>query len=70
MILILLRVIGVEKYQYDYVSIVMEHIHGVNLNILIQKHKQMAENMIRIYAAQTLDGIAYLHHKNIIHRLF
>lgn len=65
----ILKLIGVEKYEEEgYTSIVMEHIEGTNLNTLIKQHKSIPETMIRIYTAQVLDGLAYIHQKNIIHR--
>lgn len=65
----ILKLVGVEKYEEGgYTSIVMEHIEGINLNTLIKQHKSIPEAMIRIYTAQVLDGLAYIHQKNIIHR--
>ncbi len=64
----ILKLMGVEKYGEGYTSIVTEYIDGTNLNSLIKQFKSIPETLIRIYTAQILDGLAYIHQNNIIHR--
>lgn len=51
-------------------SIVLEYVHGENLDLLVARSKALHENMIRIYTQQIFDAILYMHSKNVIHRFF
>jgi serine/threonine protein kinase len=64
----ILRVLGVESYDFNFVSIAMELIEGINLNVIIKENKSISERMIKVYTKQILDGLSYIHSENVIHR--
>jgi len=64
----ILRVLGVESYDYNFNGIAMEFIDGINLNLIIKENKSISERMIKNYTKQILDGLSYIHSENVIHR--
>lgn len=50
------------------VNIVMEYISGGSLRALVSQYAGFSEKLIQYYAAQILEGLAYLHANNIVHR--
>src|SRR6185436_2648328 len=48
--------------------IVMEYVHGLNLNELLQTKGPLSVPLVGAIAMQTLDALAYLHSENIVHR--
>jgi len=48
--------------------IVMEYVHGLNLNELLQTKGPLSVPLVGAIAMQTLDALAYLHGENIVHR--
>ena len=50
------------------VHIVMEYISGGSLRALVTQYAGLNEGLTRYYAAQILEGLAYLHANNIVHR--
>jgi mitogen-activated protein kinase kinase kinase ANP1 len=64
----------IKYFQADYdpetnlVNILMEYIPSGPMNALITKYKSFSEPVIRNYTKQLLEGLAYLHSNEIIHR--
>lgn len=52
----------------DCIYIMMEYISGGSLRTLVTQYAGLNESLIRYYAIQILDGLAYLHANNIVHR--
>lgn len=50
------------------VDIVLEFVPGGSLDALIAKFGKLSERIAAIYTKQILEGLAYLHSHNIIHR--
>jgi serine/threonine protein kinase len=50
------------------VDIVLEFVPGGSLDALLAKFGKLSERIAVIYAKQILEGLAYLHSHNIIHR--
>mmetsp|Transcript_2394 Transcript_2394/g.5691 ORF Transcript_2394/g.5691 Transcript_2394/m.5691 type:complete len:548 (-) Transcript_2394:270-1913(-) len=48
--------------------IFMEYVPGGSLSSLLKKFGRFNESLVRLYAEQLLQGLAYLHRNNIIHR--
>jgi serine/threonine-protein kinase len=48
--------------------IVMEYVHGLNLNELLQTKGPLSVPLVGAIAMQTLDALDYLHSENIVHR--
>ena len=48
--------------------ILMEYIEGLDLFEFIKENKNMEENIICYIFSQILDGVSYMHKKNILHR--
>lgn len=48
--------------------IVMEYVHGVNLSDALSALHPMSLPLVLEIAVQTLDALAYLHRKNVVHR--
>ena len=48
--------------------IYMEYVTGGSLLSLLNKFGKLDEETIKIYSKQIVDGLEYLHSKNIIHR--
>jgi mitogen-activated protein kinase kinase kinase len=49
-------------------SIVMEYAEGGSLHTLYRDFGALAEPIVQSFARQMLDGLAYLHSKNVVHR--
>jgi mitogen-activated protein kinase kinase kinase len=58
---------GIEVHR-DKVYIFMEYCQGGTLATLLEHGRIEDEDLIRVYAAQMLRGVAYLHANNIVHR--
>lgn len=48
--------------------IVMEFVHGINLAERMQRSPKLGQDEVLELAAQTLDALAYLHQRKIVHR--
>lgn len=58
----------IESYYYDYtVWMVMKYYNGGTLQHLL-RNVELAEHEIRSISRQVLEGLKYLHHKNLVHR--
>ena len=62
------KCLGIEHDGNDIVGLVMEQVKGISLSRLIKKYSKIDEIMIKIYMKQIVEGISYIHSKNIIHR--
>jgi serine/threonine protein kinase len=51
----------------DHLCILLEYVAGGSLHSLIAKFQSFVEPVVRIYAMQILQGLEYLHSKNIVH---
>eukprot|EP01065_Artemidia_motanka_P035117 TRINITY_DN43028_c0_g1_i1.p1 TRINITY_DN43028_c0_g1~~TRINITY_DN43028_c0_g1_i1.p1 ORF type:complete len:559 (+),score=155.64 TRINITY_DN43028_c0_g1_i1:71-1747(+) len=51
-----------------HVHILMEFVPGGSVRTLLQRFGAFGEAVVAIYGAQLLDGIAYLHSHDIVHR--
>ncbi|KAH3745847.1 Mitogen-activated protein kinase kinase kinase ANP1 [Pelomyxa schiedti] len=49
-------------------NIFMEYVGGGSLSSILSKFGPFSENMVRSYTKQLLQGLAYLHENNILHR--
>ena len=66
---------NIVKYIYADISedgktidILLEYISNGSLKSLLEQKKEFPEKLIQIYIKQILEGLKYLHSKNIIHR--
>ena len=50
------------------IEILLEFVPNGSVKSLLEKHKKLPENVVRIYTKQILDGLSYLHSRGIIHR--
>ena len=48
--------------------IYMEYLSGGSLASVLSKFQTLGEKVVRIYMRQVLEGLKYLHQKNIVHR--
>mmetsp|Transcript_6485 Transcript_6485/g.9439 ORF Transcript_6485/g.9439 Transcript_6485/m.9439 type:complete len:773 (+) Transcript_6485:144-2462(+) len=62
----IVRYLGVQRTEKT-INIFMDYIPGGGLDTLLEEFG-LTENVIRKYSLQILDGLAYLHSKNIIHQ--
>lgn len=64
----------VKYYQTDlsqdmnYIDILLEYVSGGSLKKILQKYGALSEEVIKMYAKQLLNGLAYLHDNYIVHR--
>jgi serine/threonine protein kinase len=49
-------------------SIFLEYVPGGSVGRCLRKHGRVDENTIKYFISQILDGLAYLHSQNIVHR--
>lgn len=49
-------------------SIFMEYMSGGSLVSLLKKFDVLSEPLIRVYMTQAIQGVAYLHQRNVVHR--
>eukprot|EP00457_Paulinella_chromatophora_P000887 gb/GEZN01000888.1/.p1 GENE.gb/GEZN01000888.1/~~gb/GEZN01000888.1/.p1 ORF type:complete len:1118 (-),score=151.66 gb/GEZN01000888.1/:33-3386(-) len=60
--------VGVIREQY-YLNIILEYVEGGPLSSLVSRFGgQLPERLCRIYIAQVLRGLEYLHQQGVIHR--
>ena len=52
----------------DYIFIIMEYINGGNLFSFIKKRRKLSEKTAKFLFKQIIEGIKYIHSKNIVHR--
>ncbi|KAI6108406.1 kinase-like domain-containing protein [Pisolithus croceorrhizus] len=52
----------------NFLSIFLEYVPGGSIGSCLRDHGKFDEYVTRSFTAQILDGLAYLHSKNIIHR--
>lgn len=52
----------------DTFNIFLEFVTGGSLASVIKKFGQLPESLVRLYTYQILEGLAYLHEHNILHR--
>ena len=50
------------------INILMEYIPSGNMHTLIGRYKSFNESIVRNYITQVLEGLSYLHSRNIVHR--
>jgi mitogen-activated protein kinase kinase kinase len=52
----------------EYLSVFLEYVSGGSIASIIRRDGYVSVDRIRHYVPQILDGLAYLHHRSIIHR--
>lgn len=65
----IVKYIGTQKTQ-NKLLIFLEYLSGGSLSSLLRKYGKLNETIIRIYTTQILQGLEYLHYKNVMHRGF
>lgn len=63
----IVRYLGTESAE-DSLFIFLEYVPGGSIASLLAKFGAFPEKVIRVYTAQLLRGLEYLHQKNIMHR--
>ncbi|XP_066912872.1 mitogen-activated protein kinase kinase kinase 3-like isoform X2 [Clytia hemisphaerica] len=64
----ILRYYGFEKVKPSSMYIFMEYMPGGSMYALLQEKGGLNEDHLRMYTAQILEGVAYLHKNLVIHR--
>lgn len=59
--------LGCERKEYS-ISIFLEYISGGSVGSCLRKHGKFEEDLVRWLTWQTLEGLAYLHDKGVLHR--
>ena len=54
----------------EALSIYLEYVSGGSIHKLLREYGPFKEPVIRNYTGQILAGLAYLHGRNTVHRLF
>jgi serine/threonine protein kinase len=54
----------------EALSIYLEYVSGGSIHKLLREYGPFKEPVIRNYTGQILAGLAYLHGRNAVHRLF
>ena len=57
-------------FKKEYIFYFMEYINGGNLRYYLKIYKLFSQNTVRIYSAQLISAMLYLHQNGIIHRYF
>ncbi|KAL6047137.1 Four and a half LIM domains protein 1-like [Balamuthia mandrillaris] len=52
----------------DFLFFVMEYVESGSLNSTMKKYGVFPESLLVLYVAQVLQGLAYLHDMNVVHR--
>ncbi|KAH8090946.1 kinase-like protein [Filobasidium floriforme] len=52
----------------EFLSIFLEYVPGGSVASVYRRHKKFEEQVIKSFTMQILDGLAYLHSLNILHR--
>ena len=64
----IVRYIGTELTNTNFLCIFLEYIPGGSLKSLINKFGSLNENVVKSYSRQLLLGLEYLHRNGIAHR--
>ncbi|KAI9728460.1 MAG: hypothetical protein M1828_003862 [Chrysothrix sp. TS-e1954] len=59
--------LGCERKEYS-ISIFLEYIDGGSVGTCLRRHGKFEEPLVSSLTRQTLNALAYLHHKGILHR--
>ena len=51
-----------------YLNIFLEYVPGGSIAVMLKQYNTFPEPLVRNFVRQILEGLAYLHNKNIIHR--
>jgi serine/threonine protein kinase len=63
----IVRLLGAD-YVDGRVVILLEYVTGGSLHDLVRRFEKLEESLIRHYTRQIVEGLAYLHDRDIIHR--
>ncbi|KAJ2778368.1 Protein kinase of the Mitotic Exit Network [Coemansia javaensis] len=63
----IVKYIGYEQSEHE-LDIILEYCEGGSLQNILSKFSKFPENLVGVYVAQILDGLAYLHSNAILHR--
>ncbi|KAJ2770835.1 Protein kinase of the Mitotic Exit Network, partial [Coemansia nantahalensis] len=63
----IVKYIGYEQSDHE-LDIILEYCEGGSLQNILSKFSKFPENLVGVYVAQILDGLAYLHRNAILHR--
>ncbi|KAG8929694.1 hypothetical protein FRC01_003916 [Tulasnella sp. 417] len=63
----IVQYLGFEKTK-EFFSVFLEYIPGGSLGSVLRRHGKLEENIIKSFTKQIIEGLAYLHANNIIHR--
>lgn len=64
----------VKYFQVDFnqednsIDLITEYVPSGSMYMLLEKYKGLSESVIRNYAKQLLEGLAYLHSNEVVHR--
>lgn len=64
----IVRYLHAETVNNEQLNIYMEYMSGGSLASLMKRFDKVPEQMIRTYMAQAIQGVAFLHQRNIVHR--
>eukprot|EP01137_Pigoraptor_chileana_P033754 Opistho-2@25115 len=64
----IVRYLGTDRSEKSSISILMEYVSGGSIAQLIRKVGPIGERVARRYLKQILEGVAYLHENNVMHR--
>ena len=63
----IVQYLGCERKEFS-ISIFLEYISGGSVGSCLRKNGKFEESLVRSLTRQTLDGLAYLHDKGVLHR--
>lgn len=63
----IVQYLGCERKEFS-ISIFLEYISGGSVGSCLRKNGKFEESLVRSLTYQTLDGLAYLHDKGVLHR--
>jgi serine/threonine protein kinase len=52
----------------NHISLIMEFVDSGSLASVVSKYGNLSEKLAAVYLKQVLDGLAYLHRNNVVHR--
>lgn len=58
----------VKEENYSQIEIISEYVSGGSIKVLLEKFDKLDERVVSSYTKQILEGLAYLHANEIVHR--
>lgn len=64
----IVKYVCMQRHGENDIDIVLEMVSGGSIRQILDRFGQFDETLVRIYTIQIMEGLRYLHNKEIVHR--